>query len=122
MPDVLTFDELREAYEERARRLTETVESRERWLSVLSAVAVRTHGCEDTREILEIAISEILARFGLKAAWVFMGSLDDKKLHFAASQGVSKEYLEAVGQRLAQALSFVVVEATALLNLPMQAS
>ena len=96
MPDVLTFDELREAYEERARRLTETVESRERWLSVLSAVAVRTHGCEDTREILEIAISEILARFGLKAAWVFMGSLDDKKLHFAASQGVSKEYLEAV--------------------------
>ena len=96
MPDVLTPDELREAYEERVRRLTETVESRERWLSILSAVAVRTHACEDTREILDIAISEILARFGLKAAWVFMGSLEDKRLHFAASQGVSKGYLETV--------------------------
>jgi len=96
MPDVLTPDELREAYEERVRRLTETVESRERWLSILSAVAVRTHACEDTREILDIAISEILARFGLKAAWVFMGSLEDKRLHFAASQGVSKGYLESV--------------------------
>ena len=96
MPDVLTLEELREAYEERVRRLTEMVESRERWLSILSAVAVRTHGCEDTREILDIAIGEILDRFGLKAAWVFMGSADDQRLRFAASQGVSREYLETV--------------------------
>jgi signal transduction histidine kinase len=96
MHDVLTPEQLREAYEERVRRLTETVEGRERWLAVLSAVAVRTHAVEDTREILDIALSEILGRFGLKAGWVFMGRQDDRKLHFAAAQGVSQQYLDTV--------------------------
>ena len=54
MPDVLTPEQLRESYEERVRQLTETIEIREGWLSILSAVAVRTHALEDTREILDI--------------------------------------------------------------------
>ncbi|MEO8358987.1 MAG: GAF domain-containing protein [Vicinamibacteria bacterium] len=92
----MTSDELRDAYEERVRRLAETVETRERWLAALSTIAVRTHGCEDVQEILDLALTEILDRLNLKAAWVFMGSQADKKLHFAASKGVSRQYLEIV--------------------------
>ena len=57
---------------------------------------MRTHALEDTREILDIALSEILGRFGLTAGWVFMGSQEDRKLHFAAAQGVSRDYLDTV--------------------------
>lgn len=96
MHDVVSDEQLREAYEERVRRLTETVEIRERWLALLSAVAVRTHGCEDVGEILDIALAEILGRFGLQAAWVFMGSTEDRRLRFAASRGVNQEYLRTV--------------------------
>jgi signal transduction histidine kinase len=91
-------EQLRDAYEERVRRLTESVETRERWLAILSAIAVQTHGLESVEEILAVALDEILGRFGLKAAWVFMGRLQDRKLQFAAAKGVSKAYLDTVAR------------------------
>jgi signal transduction histidine kinase/putative methionine-R-sulfoxide reductase with GAF domain len=96
MDEVLTPEQLQEAYEERVRRLTEAVATRERQLSILSAVAARTHVAEDLDQILDIALSEILDQLGLKAAWIFMGSQEDRKLHLAASKGVSATYIEEI--------------------------
>jgi signal transduction histidine kinase len=96
MSAVPTPDPLREAYEERVRGLTQTIETRERQLSILSAVAARTHSAEDIEQILDITLDEILRGLGLTAAWVFMGSQEDQKLHFAASRGVSASYREQI--------------------------
>jgi signal transduction histidine kinase len=92
----LNPEELKGAYEERVRRMGLEIEAREVWLATLSAVAAKTHGCEESKEILDIALSEVLARLNLTAGWVFTGSQGDRKLHFAAARGVSKQYLDTV--------------------------
>jgi signal transduction histidine kinase len=92
----LNPDELQGAYEARVRLLGLEVEAREVWLATLSAVAAKTHGCEESKEILDIALAEVLSRLNLSAGWVFMGSQGDRKLRFAAARGVSKQYLDTV--------------------------
>lgn len=89
-------DRLQAAYEDRVRSLSRAIEQRERELAVLSEVASRVHGAEEVQEILEIALDEILNRMDLRAAWIFAGSESDRKLHLAASRGVSRAYLEQV--------------------------
>jgi signal transduction histidine kinase len=92
----VTGEDLHQGCEERVRALTHAIESKKEQLSLLSAVAVRTHAAEEPRQVLELALEEILDRLRLRAAWVFMGSDEDRKLRFAASRGVSASYLEAV--------------------------
>jgi signal transduction histidine kinase len=77
-------------------RLAEAIATRDRWLALLTAVTVRTHASQDEREILEIALDEVLRRLGLDAAWIFLGRQEDRQLRFAASRGVSQDYLEKV--------------------------
>jgi len=89
-------DRLRQSYEDRVRALNEAARRRERELVILSQVAGRVHGSDEVQEILDIAIEEILERMELKAAWIFVGDERDKKLHLAASRGVSEDYLEDV--------------------------
>jgi signal transduction histidine kinase/putative methionine-R-sulfoxide reductase with GAF domain len=84
--------------ETRLRELEETIEKRERQISLLSALAARTHGPLEVGRILEIALSEILEQLDLPAAWVFMGNQDDSRLHLAASKGVARSYLDDVRQ------------------------
>jgi len=96
MTDVLTPEQIQDAYERRVRQLTETIEGRERQLSILSAVAAGTHGVEEVPEILDIALRQILEGMDLKTAWVFMGNREDRKLHLAASKGVAEAYLEEI--------------------------
>jgi signal transduction histidine kinase len=86
------------AADERIRALTDRVADKELQLALLSAVAVRSHGARNPDEVLEIALEEILARWGLSAAWVFMGRESDRKLQFAAARGVSAAYRERVLQ------------------------
>jgi signal transduction histidine kinase len=89
-------DALRQAYEDRVRTLNQEIRHRERELVILSQVAGRVHGADDVQEILDIALQEILDRMELKAAWIFVGDERDRKLHLAASRGVSPAYLEEV--------------------------
>jgi signal transduction histidine kinase/putative methionine-R-sulfoxide reductase with GAF domain len=84
------------SYEERVRRLKQVVLQRERELAILSAVAAKVHGENEVGRILDIALAEILERLQLKAAWIFIGDDADKKLHLAASKGVSPAYIEHV--------------------------
>ena len=92
----MNVEELKRAYEERVRSLGHAVEAREVRLAALSAVVERTHSLEDTREILDVALEEVLTRFSLSAGWVFLGRQGDRKLHLAASRGVSREYLDTI--------------------------
>jgi signal transduction histidine kinase len=80
--------------EERMRTLSREIQQRERELVILSQVAGRVHGAEEVQEILDIALEEILDRMELKAAWIFVGDQRDRKLHLAASRGVSPTYLK----------------------------
>jgi signal transduction histidine kinase len=89
-------DKLRQSYEDRVRALNHEVQQRERELVILSQVAVRVHGAEEVQQILDIALDEILNRMELNAAWVFSGDQRERKLHLAASRGVSPAYLEEV--------------------------
>jgi signal transduction histidine kinase len=89
-------DRLRQSYEDRVRALNQEIRHRERELVILSQVAGRVHGADDVEEILDIALQEILDRMELKAAWIFVGDERDRKLHLAASRGVSPAYLEEV--------------------------
>jgi signal transduction histidine kinase len=96
MKELPAAERTQEAYERRIQQLTEAVEHRERQLSILSAVAARTHGVEDVPQILDIALTEILEQMGLKAGWVFVDSPDAPKLRLAASKGVARAYLEEI--------------------------
>jgi signal transduction histidine kinase len=96
MDEVLTPEQMRVAYEEQVRRLGAAVEGRRRELSILSQVAARIHGSDEPREILEIALEEILEQLGLEAGWVFMGSEQDRSLRLAAHRGVASAYLEEI--------------------------
>jgi signal transduction histidine kinase len=89
-------DPLTRAYEERVRTLSQEIRHRERELAILSEVAGRVHGAEQVQDILDIALEEILGQMELKAAWIFVGDERDRKLHLAASRGVSPAYLEDV--------------------------
>jgi signal transduction histidine kinase/putative methionine-R-sulfoxide reductase with GAF domain len=82
--------------EEDIRRLQSEVEKRRVELAILSEVASRIHSEDDVQAILDIALDRILAGFGLRAAWVFMGDATDRKLHVAAHSGVNPAYLEEV--------------------------
>jgi signal transduction histidine kinase len=90
------LDRLRAAYEERVRGLEMSVEQRERELMILSQAAARIHAAEEEEDVLQIALEEILAGLGLKAAWVFFGDDRERKLRLAASLGVAPSYLEHV--------------------------
>jgi signal transduction histidine kinase len=96
MMDVLTPEQIQEAYERRVRELTSEIVRRDRQLAILSAVAARTHGLEDVEQILDVTLREILDGLGLKAGWVFLGSHESRTLHLAASRGVAKGYLEEI--------------------------
>jgi signal transduction histidine kinase len=89
-------DKLRQSYEDRVRALNHEVQQRERELVILSQVAGRVHGAEEVQQILDIALDEILNRMELNAAWIFSGDERERKLHLAASRGVSPAYLEEV--------------------------
>jgi signal transduction histidine kinase len=89
-------DRLHSAYQERVRRLEDTLGKRDRELAILSHVASRIHGEEDVELILDIALEEILRRMDLSAAWVFLGDEREKKLHLAAARGVSPAYLDSI--------------------------
>jgi signal transduction histidine kinase len=90
------LDRVRAAYEDRVRVLDETVAQRERELAILSHVASRVHGENEAQAILDIALDAILDRMGLDAAWIFVGADADRKLHLAASRGVSPLYMEEI--------------------------
>jgi signal transduction histidine kinase/putative methionine-R-sulfoxide reductase with GAF domain len=96
MADVMTPEQMQDAYELRVRQLTRMLESRERQLAILSAVAVRTHDLEDSTQILDIALQEILQRLDLTAGWVFLGKQEDRVLSLAASRGVAQAYLDEI--------------------------
>jgi signal transduction histidine kinase len=89
-------DRLRVAYEDRVRSLEGDVLARERELKILSEVASKVHGENEVQAILDIALEAILRRLGLRTAWIFMGDEGDRKLHLAASRGVSPVYLEEI--------------------------
>jgi len=89
-------DRLKQSYEERVRALNHEIRHRERELAILSQVAGRVHGAEEVQQILDIALEEILTRMELNAAWIFVGDERQRKLHLAASRGVSPAYLEEV--------------------------
>ncbi len=79
--------------------LRDALAKRSRELDVLAEVASRIHGREDVNQILEIALDEILARFDLTSAWVFLGDEGDKRLRLAAQRGCSREWLDEVTER-----------------------
>jgi len=84
---------------ERVRKLNEALRKRERELGILSEISARIHGEEEVERVLDIALEEILERFDLKAAWIFMGNDQDRQLNFAAARGVNPAYLAHVRQR-----------------------
>lgn len=84
-PESETLEGLREALAKRSREL-----------DVLAEVASRVHGREDVHQILEIALDEILARFDLTSAWIFLGNDREKRLRLAAQRGCSREWLDEV--------------------------
>lgn len=84
--------------EQRVGSPQEELARRERELTILATVASHVHGQDDVRTILEVAIDDILQGLGLRAAWVFLGRETDRRLHLAASQGVSAEYLDRVAR------------------------
>ena len=67
-----------------------------RELAILSAVAERIHAAEDAQQVLDICLAEILRGLELRAAWVLLGSQDDRRLRLAASRGVAGAYLDEV--------------------------
>lgn len=79
--------------------LREALAKRSRELDVLAEVASRVHGREDVHQILEIALDEILARFDLTSAWIFLGDDREKRLRLAAQRGCSREWLDEVHDR-----------------------
>ena len=89
-------NEVKAAYEERVRNLQSAVDKRDRELAILSVVAARVHGEEDTQAILRIALDEILTRLNLKSAWVFLGDTGERTLRLAAHRGVSASYLDEI--------------------------
>ena len=91
-----TDERLRKSYEDRVRALNDEIRHRERELAILSQVAGRVHGEDEVQQILDIALQEILDRMELNAAWIFVGDERDRKLHLAASLGVSRTYLDEV--------------------------
>src|SRR5438067_10516559 len=96
MPEKEDFDRMKTAYEDRVRSLTDVVTERERELTILAQVASRVHGENEVQAILDIALDEILARMDLDAAWIFIGSDEERKLRLAASRGVSPRYMEEI--------------------------
>jgi signal transduction histidine kinase len=91
-------DRLKAAYEDRVRALESDVAARERELKILSEVASKVHGEDEVDAILDIALEEILGRLGLGTAWIFTGDEADRKLHLAASKGVSPVYLDEIAR------------------------
>jgi len=89
-------DRMKASYEDRVRTLADSVSQRERELAILAAVASRVHGENEVQAILDIALDEILKRMDLRTAWIFMGTDEERKLHLAASRGVSQRYLHEV--------------------------
>src|SRR5690349_5657337 len=96
MADQKDLERVKTAYEDRVRALDETIARRERELAVLAHVASRVHGENEVQAILEIALDEILERLGLETAWIFIGTDEERKLHLAASRGVSPRYLAEI--------------------------
>jgi signal transduction histidine kinase len=90
------FDRMKASYEDRVRTLDDTVSQRERELAILAQVASRVHGENEVQAILDIALDEILKRMGLETAWIFMGTDEQRKLHLAASRGVSQRYMDEI--------------------------
>jgi|RhiMetdeSRZDD1v2_1073273.scaffolds.fasta_scaffold284867_2 signal transduction histidine kinase len=82
--------------EQQVRRLAALVERRTRELEILSAVAERIHAAEDAQQVLDICLAEILRGLELNAAWVLLGSQQDRRLGLAAARGVSERYLEEI--------------------------
>ncbi|HEY7924496.1 MAG TPA: ATP-binding protein [Vicinamibacteria bacterium] len=72
------------------------VERRTRELEILSAVAERIHAAEDAQQVLDICLAEILRGLDLSAAWVLLGSEQDRRLGLAAARGVSERYLAEI--------------------------
>ena len=72
------------------------VERRTRELEILSAVAERIHAAEDSQQVLDICLAEILRGLGLTTAWVLLGSEREGRLQLAAARGVDTRYLEEV--------------------------
>jgi signal transduction histidine kinase len=95
IPTVERPNELEDAAA-RIADLETAVEKRDRELAILSVVAARVHGEEDTDAILRIALDEILTRLDLKCAWVFLGEQGERRLRLAAHRGVSAAYLEEI--------------------------
>jgi signal transduction histidine kinase len=91
-------DRLKVAYEDRVRALETDVGARQRELKILSEVASKVHAEDEVQAILDIALEEILGRLGLDAAWIFVGDDVDRKLHLAASKGVSPVYLDEIAR------------------------
>jgi signal transduction histidine kinase/putative methionine-R-sulfoxide reductase with GAF domain len=96
MADRGESDRMKASYEDRVRTLADTVSQRERELAILAEVASRVHGENEVQAILDIALDEILKRMDLRTAWIFMGTDEERKLHLAASRGVSQRYLDEV--------------------------
>jgi signal transduction histidine kinase/putative methionine-R-sulfoxide reductase with GAF domain len=88
--------ERKKGYEERVRQLSQDLESRNRQLAILAAVASRVHGLENASCILETALKEILSGLGLTAAWVFLGDQKAGKLRLAAAAGLASSYLKEI--------------------------
>jgi signal transduction histidine kinase len=89
-------EELKKAYEDRVRALEGEIAARDRRLAVLARVAERVHAEEDEQRILDIGLEEILTQLDLRSGWIFLGDEKERKLHLAASRGVSQQYLEQV--------------------------
>ncbi len=83
-------------YEEAFRALGEIAEKRALQLDILSEVAARIHGEDDVARILDVALEEILRRMTLRAAWVFVGTTQDRRLELAAHRGLNPRYVEAL--------------------------
>ncbi|HET7295062.1 MAG TPA: GAF domain-containing protein [Vicinamibacteria bacterium] len=79
---------------ESVRPIDQDIGTRERQLAILSAVAERIHAAEETQEVLDICLDEILEGLGLETAWIFLGEQNDQKLRLAAAKGVAPAYLE----------------------------
>jgi signal transduction histidine kinase len=91
-------EKLRQSYETEVRRLRDLGDRRELELQVLAQVVALIHGEDDPQRVLEVTLDTLVESLGLRAAWVFLGEQDQRRLHIAASRGLSERYLADVRQ------------------------